>query len=77
MTMNNSEIEMFAKVTVEEFEDEFLAQEEFLRKEREEEGEGELTDMSVTELMPNVRSFCTVSKTLRTEMIASNGLVNH
>ena len=54
MTMNNSEIEMFAKVTVEEFEDEFLAQEEFLRKEREEEGEGELTEMSVTELMPNV-----------------------
>ena len=51
MTMNNSEIEMFAKVTVEEFEDEFLAQEEFLRKEREDE---ELEEMSVVDLMPDV-----------------------
>ena len=31
MTMSDSEIEMFAKVTVEEFEDEFLAREEILR----------------------------------------------
>ena len=51
MTMNNSEIEMFAKVTVEEFEDEFLAHEEFLRKEREDE---ELEEMSVVDLMPDV-----------------------
>jgi hypothetical protein len=52
MTMSNSEIEMFAKVTVEEFEDEFLAREEFLRKERED--EEELEEMSVADLMPNV-----------------------
>ena len=50
MTMSNREIEMFAKVTVEEFEDEFLAQEEFLRKEREE--AEELAEMSVADLMP-------------------------
>ena len=55
MTMSNSEIEMFAKVTVEEFEDEFLAREEFLRNEREEEErEEELAEMSVTDLMPSV-----------------------
>ena len=54
MTMSNSEIEMFAKVTVEEFEDEFLAREEFLRNEQNEKGEEELTEMSVTDLMPNV-----------------------
>ena len=67
MTMSNSEIEMFAKVTVEEFEDEFLAREEFLRKEQEEENlhrlyamlenatsEEELQEMSVADLMPNV-----------------------
>ena len=51
MTMSNSEIEMFAKVTVEEFEDEFLAREEFLRNEREEQ---ELEEMSVVDLMANV-----------------------
>lgn len=50
MTMSESELEMFAKVTVEEFEDEFLAREEFLRNEREE-GE-ELAEMSVADLMP-------------------------
>ena len=50
MTMSESELEMFAKVTVEEFEDEFLSQEEFLRKEREE--AEELAEMSVTDLMP-------------------------
>ena len=49
MTMSNSEIEMFAKVTVEEFEDEFLAREEFLRNEQEA-GE-ELAEMSVTDIM--------------------------
>ena len=54
MTMSNSEIEMFAKVTVEEFEDEFLAREEFLRNEQNEEGEEELAEMSVTDLMPDV-----------------------
>ena len=53
MIMSESEIEMFAKVTVEEFEDEFLAQEEFLRNEQNE-GEEELTEMSVADLMPNV-----------------------
>jgi hypothetical protein len=53
MTMSNSEIEMFAKVAVEEFEDEFLAQEEFLRNEQTE-GEEELVEMSVADLMPNV-----------------------
>jgi hypothetical protein len=47
MTMSNSEIEMFAKVTVEEFEDEFLAREEFLRNEHIE-GEDEVTEL-VTE----------------------------
>ena len=45
---------MFAKVTVEEFEDEFLAREEFLRNEHNEEEEEELAEMSVTDLMPNV-----------------------
>ena len=55
MIMRESEIEMFAKVTVEEFEDEFLAQEEFLRNEREEEErEEELAELSVADLMPNV-----------------------
>ena len=53
MTMSNSEIEMFAKVAVEEFEDEFLAQEEFLRNEQTE-GEEELVEMSVADLMANV-----------------------
>jgi len=66
MTMSNSDIEMFAKVTVEEFEDEFLAREEFLRTEREEEeryrlhamlensaAEIELEEMSVADLMTN------------------------
>ena len=66
MTMSNSEIEMFAKVTVEEFEDEFLAREEFLRNEREEEELHrhyamlnnnthvvELEEMSVADLMAN------------------------
>ena len=48
MTMSNSEIEMLAKVTVEEFEDEFLAREEFLRNEREE-GE-DLQEMSLSDL---------------------------
>ena len=67
MTMSESELEMFAKVTVEEFEDEFLAREEFLRNEREEEelhrlhamlensaAEVELEEMSVADLVPNV-----------------------
>ena len=58
---------MFANVTVEEFEDEFLAREEFLRNEREEEelhrlhamlenstAEVELEEMTVADLMPNV-----------------------
>ena len=67
MIMSNSEIEMLAKVTVEEFEDEFLAREEFLRNEREEEellrlhallensaAEVELEEMSVADLVPNV-----------------------
>ena len=48
MTMSDSEIEMFAKVTVEEFEDEFLAREEFLRNELEE-GE-DLQEMSLSDL---------------------------
>lgn len=60
--MSNSEIEMFAKVTVEEFEDEFLAREEFLRNEQNEEGEEELAEMSVADLMTDVWFFCTVSK---------------
>ena len=47
MTMSNSEIEMFAKVTVEEFEDEFLAREEILRN-LHIEGEEEVTEL-VTE----------------------------
>ena len=53
MIMRESEIEMFAKVSVEEFEDEFLAREEFLRNEQNEEEE-ELAELSVTDLMPNV-----------------------
>jgi hypothetical protein len=47
MIMSESEIEMFAKVTVEESEDEFLAREEFLRNEHIEEEE-EVTEL-VTE----------------------------
>ena len=49
MTMSNSEIEMFAKVTVEEFEDEFLAREEFLRNEQSESEEEEEVTELVTE----------------------------
>ena len=47
MTMSDSEIEMFAKVTVEEFEDEFLSREEILRNLHIEEDE-EVTEL-VTE----------------------------